>query len=157
MCLPSTSNVHSASTTPEPPPIQSQFPSTAHLPQTSTEGDSNDKNNLVAKSSSSDLKKASVAATPTTISSPYDVITIELNRKAGKGLGLSLSGKKINPRSDIFISRVIRGGVADSGSPDALAHQILRGDQVLEVNGQSLSQMSFEDATVLLKVSTILT
>ena len=121
-------------------------------------GDSNDKNNLVANSSSSssNLKKPSLTATPTTYSSPYDVITIELNRKAGKGLGLSLSGRKNSPCSDIFISRVVRGGVADSGSPDALAHQILRGDQVLEVNGRSLSQMSFEDSTALLKVSTIL-
>lgn len=80
------------------------------------------------------------------------MITIELNRKAGKGLGLSLSGAKGHSPVDIFISRVIRGGVADSGSPDALAHQILAGDQILEVNGRNLSQMSFEEAAVLLKV-----
>lgn len=185
MCLPSTSNVHSASTTPEPPPAaggsgtQSHYSSstsTAHSPSHPSptpqiiveEGTSatttNDKNNSVAISSSissSNLKpiKPSIAGaissttSSTTTTSPYDVITIELNRKAGKGLGLSLSGAKGHPPPDIYISRVIRGGIADSGSPDALAHQILAGDQIIEVNGRDLSQMSFEDATVLLKVS----
>lgn len=171
MCLPSTSNVHSTSTTPEPtlPPHQSSSTSdssssttaqlaTSHQHLTTDDGDTTkDKtNNSVAISSSSNLKKPSITAT---YSSPYDVITIELNRKAGKGLGLSLTRRQDpgssgsgNP-SEIFISRVIRGGVADSASPDPLAHQILHGDQIIEVNGRNLSQMSFEDAAVLLKVS----
>lgn len=167
MCLPSTSNVHSTSTTPEPPPLHppqyssnsdSSSSTTAQIPLPKTtdyESDTTkDKNNLVTSSSSSNLKKPSITAT---YSSPYDVITIELNRKAGKGLGLSLTRKDTgdgkNPSPEILISRVIRGGVADSASPDPLAHQILHGDQIIEVNGRNLSQMSFEEAAVLLKVS----
>ncbi|CAG2122893.1 unnamed protein product, partial [Medioppia subpectinata] len=56
-----------------------------------------------------------------------DIIDIELHKKSGKGLGLSIVGKKSG--SGVFISEVVKGGIAES---DARPH-LMVGDQILEV------------------------
>ncbi|CAG2102660.1 unnamed protein product, partial [Medioppia subpectinata] len=55
-----------------------------------------------------------------------DMIDIELHKKSGKGLGLSIVGKKSG--SGVFISEVVKGGIAES---DARPH-LMVGDQILE-------------------------
>ena len=61
----------------------------------------------------------------------YQDLTVSLARKAGKGLGLSLVGRRDGP--GVFISALVPGGVAEtSGS-------LLQGDQIIKVNDRDLS------------------
>nr|XP_042905145.1 multiple PDZ domain protein isoform X2 [Parasteatoda tepidariorum] len=69
--------------------------------------------------------------------------TVEFFKKPGRGLGLSIVGKHNAP--GVYISEVIKGGVADvDGS-------LMIGDQILEVNGQNLKEADQEIAAILLK------
>ncbi|CAN8004334.1 unnamed protein product, partial [Ixodes hexagonus] len=74
-----------------------------------------------------------------------DVLTVELHKKAGRGLGLSIVGRRNAP--GVFISEVVRGGVAQ------LDGRLCQGDQILEVNGHSVAAASQEHAAALLKTT----
>ncbi|KAL3256680.1 hypothetical protein MRX96_017135 [Rhipicephalus microplus] len=74
-----------------------------------------------------------------------DILTVELHKKAGRGLGLSIVGRRNAP--GVFISEVVRGGVAQ------LDGRLCQGDQILEVNGHSLAAASQEEAAALLKTT----
>ncbi|XP_049514278.1 inaD-like protein [Dermacentor silvarum] len=74
-----------------------------------------------------------------------DILTVELHKKAGRGLGLSIVGRRNAP--GVFISEVVRGGVAQ------LDGRLCQGDQILEVNGHSLAGASQEEAAALLKTT----
>lgn len=74
-----------------------------------------------------------------------DVLTVELHKKAGRGLGLSIVGRRNAP--GVFISEVVRGGVAQ------LDGRLCQGDQILEVNGQVVATASQEHAAALLKTT----
>jgi hypothetical protein len=73
-----------------------------------------------------------------------DIIEIDLFKKSGKGLGLSIVGRKNG--SGVFISEVVKGGIAESDS------RLMVGDQILEVNGQDLRNATQEYAAAILKV-----
>lgn len=73
----------------------------------------------------------------------YDVITVQLTKKSGKGLGLSIVGRKNGP--GVFISDVVPGGVAESDG------RLMQGDQILEVNDKDLKQATQEQAAAILK------
>lgn len=74
-----------------------------------------------------------------------DIFTVDLHKKAGRGLGLSIVGRHSAP--GVFISEVVRGGVAQ------LDGRLCQGDQILEVNGQDLTSASQEHAAALLKTT----
>ncbi|XP_046389113.1 inaD-like protein isoform X2 [Ischnura elegans] len=72
-----------------------------------------------------------------------DVMEVELAKKAGKGLGLSIVGRKNGP--GVYISDVVKGGAAESDG------RLMKGDQILAVNGQDLKAASQEEAAAVLK------
>ncbi|KAK4298476.1 hypothetical protein Pmani_029175 [Petrolisthes manimaculis] len=73
----------------------------------------------------------------------YDTITVQLTKKSGKGLGLSIVGRKNGP--GVFISDVVPGGVAESDG------RLMQGDQILEVNDKDLRSATQEQAAAILK------
>uniref|UniRef100_A0A3B4TFP0 PDZ domain-containing protein n=1 Tax=Seriola dumerili TaxID=41447 RepID=A0A3B4TFP0_SERDU len=79
----------------------------------------------------------------------WDVFTVELRPRPGEGLGLTTVGKSND--TGIFVSDIIRGGVADSDG------RLLLGDQILSINGEDVRAASQEHAQKLLQVSHILT
>ncbi|XP_012926491.1 inaD-like protein isoform X7 [Heterocephalus glaber] len=72
-----------------------------------------------------------------------EVLTVDLHKKAGRGLGLSIVGKRTG--SGVFVSDVVKGGAAD------LDGRLTRGDQILAVNGEDLRAASQETVAALLK------
>lgn len=75
----------------------------------------------------------------------YDVIEVELIKKPGKGLGLSIVGRKNGP--GVFVSDVVKGGVAEADG------RLMQGDQILSVNGQDLKNAMQEQAAAILKTT----
>lgn len=75
----------------------------------------------------------------------FDFITIDLNRKSGKGLGLSVT-ERSDSGSGVYISRIVKGGTAESDG------RFLEGDVILEIDGVDLTNSSHHDAAALLKV-----
>ena len=77
----------------------------------------------------------------------FDFITVNLNKKSGKGLGLSVAERADS--SGIYISRIIKGGSAEADG------RFSEGDFILKIDGVDLSNSSREEATALLKVCSI--
>ncbi|KAG8185095.1 hypothetical protein JTE90_029707 [Oedothorax gibbosus] len=75
----------------------------------------------------------------------FDTLDVELHKKPGKGLGLSIVGRKNGP--GIFISEVVKGGIAEADG------RLIQGDQIIEVNGQDLKTASQEHAAAVLKTT----
>ncbi|XP_040096323.1 multiple PDZ domain protein [Oryx dammah] len=75
----------------------------------------------------------------------YDTLTVELQKKPGKGLGLSIVGKRND--TGVFVSDVVKGGIADSDG------RLLQGDQILMVNGEDVRHATQEAVAALLKCS----
>lgn len=61
----------------------------------------------------------------------YQDINVTLIRKAGKGLGLSVVGRRDGP--GVYISALVPGGVAEE------AGKLSHGDQIIKVNDTDLS------------------
>ncbi len=74
----------------------------------------------------------------------YNIFEIELVKKPGRGLGLSIVGRKNEP--GVFVSEVVKGGVAEADG------RLMQGDQILAVNGQDLTSAMQEQAAAILKV-----
>ncbi|XP_038554578.1 inaD-like protein isoform X2 [Micropterus salmoides] len=72
-----------------------------------------------------------------------DVFKVELQKKSGRGLGLSIVGKRSG--SGVFISEVVRGGAAE------LDGRLMQGDQILSVNGDDTKHASQEAVAAILK------
>ncbi|XP_035229335.1 inaD-like protein isoform X2 [Stegodyphus dumicola] len=72
-------------------------------------------------------------------------LNVQLYKKPGRGLGLSIVGRENAP--GVYISEVIKGGVAD------IDGTLMEGDQILEVNGQNLREANQELAAILLKTT----
>lgn len=53
----------------------------------------------------------------------YNIMEVELVKKAGRGFGLSIVGRKDEP--GVYISEIVKGGVAEMDG------RLLQGDQVL--------------------------
>lgn len=60
----------------------------------------------------------------------YDLIDVEMVKKSGKGLGLSIVGRKNG--SGVFISDVVPGGIAE------LHGGLMKGDMIITVDGKDL-------------------
>uniref|UniRef100_A0A452FP01 Multiple PDZ domain protein n=1 Tax=Capra hircus TaxID=9925 RepID=A0A452FP01_CAPHI len=75
----------------------------------------------------------------------YDTLTVELQKKPGKGLGLSIVGKRND--TGVFVSDVVKGGIADADG------RLLQGDQILMVNGEDVRHATQEAVAALLKMS----
>ncbi|XP_078532020.1 multiple PDZ domain protein isoform X3 [Lissotriton helveticus] len=75
----------------------------------------------------------------------YDMLTVELQKKPGKGLGLSIVGKRND--TGVFVSDIVKGGIADSDG------RLMQGDQILSVNGEDVRNATQEAVAALLKCS----
>ncbi|XP_053512269.1 multiple PDZ domain protein isoform X1 [Artibeus jamaicensis] len=74
-----------------------------------------------------------------------DTLTVELQKKPGKGLGLSIVGKRND--SGVFVSDIVQGGIADADG------RLMQGDQILMVNGEDVHNATQEAVAALLKCS----
>ncbi|XP_059192636.1 multiple PDZ domain protein [Centropristis striata] len=73
----------------------------------------------------------------------WDVFSLELRPRPGEGMGFITVGKSND--TGIFVSDIIRGGVADSDG------RLLPGDQILSINGEDVRAASQEHALKLLQ------
>ncbi|XP_056388885.1 inaD-like protein isoform X2 [Hyla sarda] len=72
-----------------------------------------------------------------------DIFYVELQKKSGRGLGLSIVGKRNG--SGVFISDIVKGGAADYD------RRLMQGDQILSVNGEDVRSASQEVVATVLK------
>ncbi|KAG8508522.1 InaD-like protein, partial [Galemys pyrenaicus] len=72
-----------------------------------------------------------------------EIFPVDLHKKAGRGLGLSIVGKRNG--SGVFISDIVKGGAAD------LDGRLIQGDQILSVNGEDMKSASQETVATILK------
>uniref|UniRef100_A0A8C7X7U6 PDZ domain-containing protein n=1 Tax=Oryzias sinensis TaxID=183150 RepID=A0A8C7X7U6_9TELE len=80
----------------------------------------------------------------------WDSFDVELHKKPGQGLGLSIVGRRSRKhRNDtgVFVSDIVRGGLVDADG------RLLQGDQILSVNGEDVRSATQEAVAALLKVS----
>ncbi|XP_040273088.1 multiple PDZ domain protein isoform X2 [Bufo bufo] len=75
----------------------------------------------------------------------YDIETVELQKKPGKGLGLSIVGKRND--TGVFVSDIVKGGIAETDG------RLMQGDQILTVNGEDVRNATQEGVAALLKCS----
>uniref|UniRef100_A0ACB8F441 Uncharacterized protein n=1 Tax=Sphaerodactylus townsendi TaxID=933632 RepID=A0ACB8F441_9SAUR len=73
-----------------------------------------------------------------------EIFHVELQRKMGRGLGLSIVGKRNG--SGVFISDIVKGGAAD------LDGRLIQGDQILSVSGEDVRHASQEVVATILKI-----
>ncbi|XP_055332581.1 multiple PDZ domain protein-like isoform X2 [Paramacrobiotus metropolitanus] len=73
----------------------------------------------------------------------YQTMEVELVKRLGKGLGLSIVTHGAEP--GVYISEVVKGGESEG--------RLLPQDQILEVNGQDLRRSSQEMAATVLKAA----
>ncbi|XP_069794651.1 inaD-like protein isoform X3 [Narcine bancroftii] len=72
-----------------------------------------------------------------------DIFIVDLQKKVGRGLGLSIVGKRIG--TGVFISDIVKGGAAE------LDGRLMQGDQILSVNGEDMRKASQETVATVLK------
>ncbi|XP_072919157.1 inaD-like protein isoform X4 [Hemitrygon akajei] len=72
-----------------------------------------------------------------------DIFLVDLQKKVGRGLGLSIVGKRIG--AGVFISDIVKGGAAE------LDGRLMHGDQILSVNGEDMRSASQETVATILK------
>ncbi|XP_076582918.1 inaD-like protein isoform X2 [Chaetodon auriga] len=72
-----------------------------------------------------------------------DIFKVELQKRSGRGLGLSIVGKRCG--SGVFISEVVRGGAAE------LDGRLMQGDQILSVDREDTRHASQEAVAAILK------
>uniref|UniRef100_A0A8C7ATS6 PATJ crumbs cell polarity complex component n=1 Tax=Neovison vison TaxID=452646 RepID=A0A8C7ATS6_NEOVI len=72
-----------------------------------------------------------------------EIFPVDLQKKAGRGLGLSIVGKRNG--NGVFISDIVKGGAAD------LDRRLIQGDQILSVNGEDMRNASQETVATVLK------
>uniref|UniRef100_A0A1A8AHU6 Multiple PDZ domain protein n=1 Tax=Nothobranchius furzeri TaxID=105023 RepID=A0A1A8AHU6_NOTFU len=73
----------------------------------------------------------------------WDSFTVELHKKPGQGLGLSIVGRRND--TGVFVSDVVKGGLVDSDG------RLMQGDQILSVNGEDVKSATQEAVAALLK------
>ncbi|XP_040534516.1 inaD-like protein isoform X2 [Gallus gallus] len=72
-----------------------------------------------------------------------EIFHVDIQKKTGRGLGLSIAGKRNG--SGVFISDIVKGGAAD------LDGRLIQGDQILSVNGEDMRNASQETVATVLK------
>ncbi|XP_056156626.1 multiple PDZ domain protein [Lampris incognitus] len=73
----------------------------------------------------------------------WDAFTVELHKKPGQGLGLSIVGRRND--TGVFVSDIVKGGVVESDG------RLMQGDQILSVNGEDIRSATQEAVAALLK------
>uniref|UniRef100_A0A674F473 Multiple PDZ domain crumbs cell polarity complex component n=1 Tax=Salmo trutta TaxID=8032 RepID=A0A674F473_SALTR len=73
----------------------------------------------------------------------WDAFTVELNKKPGQGLGLSIVGRRND--TGVFVSDIVKGGVVESDG------RLMQGDQILSVNKEDVRNATQELVAELLK------
>jgi len=76
----------------------------------------------------------------------FEYLTLDLNKVPGQGLGLSIVGRRND--TGVFVSDVVKGGIAESDG------RLLAGDQILSVNGEDLKNATQDIAAAVLKRTT---
>uniref|UniRef100_A0A4W3KCF8 Multiple PDZ domain protein n=1 Tax=Callorhinchus milii TaxID=7868 RepID=A0A4W3KCF8_CALMI len=71
----------------------------------------------------------------------YNLLTVELQKKPGKGLGLSIVGKRND--TGVFVSDIVKGGIVD------LDGRLVQGDQILSVNGEEVRNATQETVAAI--------
>uniref|UniRef100_A0AAR2J721 Multiple PDZ domain crumbs cell polarity complex component n=1 Tax=Pygocentrus nattereri TaxID=42514 RepID=A0AAR2J721_PYGNA len=73
----------------------------------------------------------------------WDVLTVELQKKPGQSLGLSIVGRRND--TGVFVSDIVKGGVVESDG------RLMQGDQILSVNDEDVRSATQESVAALLK------
>ncbi|KAI4900868.1 hypothetical protein NFI96_019633, partial [Prochilodus magdalenae] len=73
----------------------------------------------------------------------WDVLTVELQKKPGQSLGLSIVGRRSD--TGVFVSDIVKGGVVESDG------RLMQGDQILSVNMEDVRSATQETVAALLK------
>lgn len=73
----------------------------------------------------------------------FEYITLDLNKVPGQGLGLSIVGRRND--TGVFVSDVVKGGIAEADG------RLQAGDQILSVNGEDLKNATQDVAAAALK------
>ncbi|XP_008433965.1 multiple PDZ domain protein isoform X13 [Poecilia reticulata] len=73
----------------------------------------------------------------------WDSFTVELQKKPGQGLGLSIVGRRND--TGVFVSDIVKGGLVDVDG------RLMQGDQILSVNGEDVRSATQEAVAALLK------
>ncbi|KAM9717233.1 multiple PDZ domain protein isoform 4-T4 [Menidia menidia] len=79
----------------------------------------------------------------------WDSFTVELQKRPGQGLGLSIVGRRSRDQSrndtGVFVSDIVKGGLVDTDG------HLMQGDQILSVNGEDVRTATQEAVAALLK------
>ncbi|KAA8582458.1 hypothetical protein FQN60_006129, partial [Etheostoma spectabile] len=73
----------------------------------------------------------------------WDSFTVELHKRPGQGLGLSIVGRRND--TGVFVSDIVKGGLVDTDG------RLMQGDQILSVNGEDVRATTQEAVATLLK------
>ncbi|XP_068569487.1 multiple PDZ domain protein isoform X2 [Cebidichthys violaceus] len=73
----------------------------------------------------------------------WDSFTVELHKKPGQGLGLSIVGRRND--TGVFVSDIVKGGLVDTDG------RLMQGDQIMSVNGEDVRSTTQEAVAALLK------
>ncbi|XP_058240794.1 multiple PDZ domain protein isoform X3 [Hemibagrus wyckioides] len=73
----------------------------------------------------------------------WDVLSVELQKKPGQSLGLSIVGRRND--TGVFVSDIVKGGIVESDG------RLMQGDQILSVNGEDVRSATQESVAALLK------
>uniref|UniRef100_A0A1I7RYQ9 Inactivation-no-after-D protein n=1 Tax=Bursaphelenchus xylophilus TaxID=6326 RepID=A0A1I7RYQ9_BURXY len=74
---------------------------------------------------------------------PYMIHDLELVKKPGRGLGISIVGRKDEP--GVYISEIVKGGLAEADG------RLMQGDQILKINNVDVSTKMQEDVAAMFK------
>ncbi|XP_035004488.2 multiple PDZ domain protein isoform X3 [Hippoglossus stenolepis] len=78
----------------------------------------------------------------------WDSFSVELHKKPGQGLGLSIVGRRSrDERNDtgVFVSDIVKGGLVETDG------RLTQGDQIMSVNGEDVRSATQEAVAALLK------
>lgn len=73
----------------------------------------------------------------------WDSFSVELHKKPGQGLGLSIVGRRND--TGVFVSDIVKGGLAEADG------RLMQGDQILSVNEEDVRSATQEAVAALLK------
>ncbi|GMS85096.1 hypothetical protein PENTCL1PPCAC_7271, partial [Pristionchus entomophagus] len=73
----------------------------------------------------------------------YNMFDLELTKRPGRGLGLSIVGRKNEP--GVYVSEVVKGGAAEADG------RLMTGDQILSINGEDCANSMQEEVAATLK------
>ncbi|GMT17003.1 hypothetical protein PFISCL1PPCAC_8300, partial [Pristionchus fissidentatus] len=73
----------------------------------------------------------------------YNMFEVELTKRPGRGLGLSIVGRKSEP--GVYVSEVVKGGAAEGDG------RLMTGDQILSINGEDCANSMQEEVAATLK------